>query len=344
MVTTWKGTLLDDAKEVGYTVDSERTDSLYVRGVPYTRDDGGENTFDLEIPRRNGSDHGESHQAFAIGWEGKTVKTPTGNIPGGTGRVHISLKKTATEEYEDIFEQALFYIQKLGGAGGKLAASPEEEWKEKVRKIRIAVIGAGGTGMHLVDTLSKCNVAIIEVWDGDTIEDRNTWRWPGSQSRWSDLEGEKKAEASSKEYSNARTIVKDHNEMVTESNVREAIDADYVFVAVDCNEARRTIVHACAQTKTPCIDVGMGVKIKEGRLEGSVRAHLYADGVDTPYRTPDSEGAQEAYEATEVPEANALNAAMAVTEWRRMTGQYRAHEKTRTMVQYNLEWACVTQD
>ena len=344
MATTWKGTLLKDAKEQGYIVDCERTDALYVRRVPYTRDDGEESAFDLEIPRKDGSDHGETHQAFAIGWEGKTVKAPTGNIPGGTGRVHISLKKTATDDYEDIFDQALFYILKLGGAGGRLAASPEEEWKEKVRKTRIAVIGAGGTGMHLVDTLSKCNVQIIEVWDGDTIEDRNTWRWPGSQSRWSNLEAEKKAEASSKEYSNSRTIVKHHNEMVTETNVREATDTDYVFVAVDCNEARRMIVRACAEANTPCIDVGLGVKVREGKLEGSVRVHLYEDGVDTPYRTPDSEGAQEAYEATEAPEANALNAAIAVTEWRRITGQYRAHEKRRTMVQYNLDWGCVTQE
>ena len=158
------------------------------------------------------------------------------------------------------------------------------------------------------------------------------------------MKGEKKAEASSKEYSNSRTIVEYHNEMVTETNVREATNTDYVFVAVDCNNAREMIVHACAQANIPCIDVGLGVKIREGKLEGSVRVHLYADGRDTPYRTPDSKGAQEAYEATEVPEANALNAAIAVTEWRRITGQYRAHEKKRTMVQYNLEWGCVTQE
>ena len=337
MGTQWKTALFNDAKAVGYTVDTDSTTALYVKGVPYTRDDGKVGTFDLEIPRRNGSDEGVNHQAFVTGWVGKTVKTPNGDIPSGVGTVHMSLKKS--RDYEDIYDQALFYIQKLG-AGGVMTASPEEKWKDVVRNMRVAVIGSGGTGMHLVDGLSKCNVAAIEVWDGDAIEDRNTWRWPGSQRRWASLIGKNKAEACSDEYTNDRTVVNPHNEMVLEANVSVAVDVDYVFVAIDCGESRRRIVEACGQTDTPCIDVGMGVKVWDGELQGSVRVHLYSDGEYSPHDTSDNAEAQEAYAATEVPEANALNAMLAITEWRRMTGQYSAH-KSRTMVKYHLDWAAI---
>ena len=338
MGTQWKTALFNDAKAVGYTVDADSTTALYVKGVPYTRDDGGIGAFDLEIPRRNGSDEGVSHQALVTGWVGKTVKISNRDMPSGVDTVNMSLKNS-TRPYENIYDQALFYIQKLG-VGGVMTASPEEKWKDVVRNMRVAVIGSGGTGMHLVDGLSKCNVAAIEVWDGDTIEDRNTWRWPGSQRRWASLIGKNKAEACSGEYTNVRTVVNHHNEMVLEDNVSVAVAADYVFVAIDCDESRRRIIEACEQTNTPCIDVGMGVKVWGGELQGNVRVHLYSDGEYSPHKTSDNAEAQEAYAATEVPEANALNAMLAITEWRRMTGQYRAH-KNRTMVKYHLDWAAI---
>lgn len=338
----WKGALLRDGETQGYKVVCDQTDCLYVEGVPYTKDEGERSTFNLKIPRKNGGDEGESHQAWVEGWDGKTVQTPSGPIPQSAGWQHMSLKRSSTQGYDDIYDQAVFYVQKLGEEGGAWARSPEEDWRRQVEGIRIAVVGAGGTGMHLIDILSKTSVRSIEVWDEDVIEVRNTWRWPGGQERWKNLEGQKKARGAGEEYSNGRTTVNPHDEMVTKENMDTVTEADYVFVAVDCREARNMIINACIAKGTPCIDVGMGVEVREGKLKGSVRVHIYRDTANEAYTTPEIEGAQQAYEATEVPEANALNAALAVTEWRRIAGQYEVHKEARGTVQYNLDWACLT--
>ena len=90
----------------------------------------------------------------------------------------------------------------------------------------------------------------------------------------------------------------------------------------------------------PCIECGLGVKVRPGKgeAEGAVRVYLYGEGEYKALTTPSTGNAQGDYEAMVVPDANALNAAIAVTEWRRIAGQYPRYSRAVAVVKYNLVW------
>ncbi|UXN01203.1 hypothetical protein N8D55_06675 [Xanthomonas hortorum pv. pelargonii] len=50
----------------------------------------------------------------------------------------------------------------------------------KLRGQRIAIVGLGGTGAHLLDLICKTPVTCLDLFDGDRIEQHNAFRYPGA--------------------------------------------------------------------------------------------------------------------------------------------------------------------
>ncbi|GAA3245501.1 hypothetical protein [Streptomyces labedae] len=113
-----------------------------------------------------------------------------------------------------------------------------------------------------------------------------------------------------------------------ESNVESLRTADFVFLSVDDNTARRRIVEELERQQAAFIDVGMGVYESNGQLSGLVRVTTSTSArrrhVHDRQRIPLADGAApNGYQRNiQIADLNALNAALAVIKWKKLCGFY----------------------
>jgi hypothetical protein len=95
----------------------------------------------------------------------------------------------------------------------------------------------------------------------------------------------------------------------------------FVFVCVDKAATRCGVLNLLARAGTPAIDVGMGLRVEPDGIAGMVRV---GDGCTAQISEPtDVDDDQNPYRANvQIAELNALNASLAVIEWKRRLGFY----------------------
>lgn len=189
----------------------------------------------------------------------------------------------------------------------------------------IAVIGLGGTGSYLLDFLVKTPVKEIRGYDGDFYHVHNAFRSPG---RLIETElGQGKAEVYSSRYDNFREGLSIQHKYINRASVAELTGVTFAFVCVDKGSARAEVFDLLIELKIPFIDVGLGLKRRDGLLAGALRATYYspeqaaymrdlnlaemADYPDDLYRT-----------IVQISELNALNACLAVIRYKQLRGFY----------------------
>ncbi|MEX2374689.1 MAG: ThiF family adenylyltransferase [Dehalococcoidia bacterium] len=193
--------------------------------------------------------------------------------------------------------------------------------------LAIGIVGLGGTGVYVLDLVTKTPVRAIGCYDGDVLLQHNAFRSPGAVTL-EDLEtAPNKAEHWVSQYRRFRRGLSAHPYRIDEANVAELHQYDFVFVCVDDNEARRLIAASLTEAAIPCIDTGMGLyRTDASQLGGIVRtttatptyhSHLNdrlprgTDDDDDEYRTN-----------IQIAELNALNATLAVIKWKKLVGFY----------------------
>ena len=196
-----------------------------------------------------------------------------------------------------------------------------QKFKEEI----VAVIGLGGTGAYLLDFLTKMHVKEIRGFDGDLFHRHNQFRSPGA---FHVEEFEKpKAEVYQARYENLRHGIKLETKYVNATSGADFAGVTFVFVAVDKGSARKEIFELLISLGIPFIDVGMGLDRSNGSISGQLRATYYSkedaevrkamdyamlvDHPDVEYRIN-----------VQIPELNAMNAALAVMEYKKLKGFY----------------------
>jgi hypothetical protein len=198
----------------------------------------------------------------------------------------------------------------------------------KVESQKIAIVGLGGTGAHLLDLIAKSPVAQIDLYDGDILLQHNAFRYPGAVPLKA-LEAKlKKVDYLADMYSVMRRGVIPHAYHLVEGNVNELLPADFVFLAVDDNPSRAIIAKWLETAGKPFIDVGMGLYEADGSIGGQIRVtssfpdhrdHLW----DERHRLPTSSSVDELYgQNVQIVDLNALNADLAVIRWKRHFGVF----------------------
>lgn len=193
----------------------------------------------------------------------------------------------------------------------------------------IAVIGLGGTGAYVLDYLVKTPVREIRAFDLDPFHVHNAYRSPG-RLEVSEF-GKPKAEVYEDRYDNFRHGLRAEAKRIDASCVEDLKDVTFAFVCVDRGSSRAGIFELLIAMKIPFIDVGMGLKRKDGALTGQVRVTYFPpeqaqhlrdmqlaelhDAPDNIYRTN-----------IQIGELNALNAALAVIRYKQVRGFYVADE------------------
>ena len=216
--------------------------------------------------------------------------------------------------------------------------------------MRIAIIGVGGTGSYILDLVAKCPVAGVHLFDDDPLLQHNAFRSPGSVGIDTLEAAPNKAEHHAQTYRRLHRNVIAHPYRIDEQTQTELADFDFVFVAVDDNEARGDIIAALEEHGVPFIDVGIGMQTRttDSRhvtLGGSVRTTLvdWDPTRDHTIRIPTRNHEQQNdYDTNiQIAEINALNAALAVIRWKRHLGIYDDLEHERHSI-YDIDGNTIT--
>lgn len=195
---------------------------------------------------------------------------------------------------------------------------------------RIGIVGIGGTGSYILDLVAKTPVKEIHLFDGDIMLNHNAFRSPGAPSVEDLREKPPKAEYFQKLYSKMRRGIVAHPGYVTEANVQELKQLDFVFLSMDGGPAKQFIVQRLQEWGVPFIDVGMGLELVNGAINGIITVTAStkekSDHVQgrIPILTADKNN--DYSRNIQVADLNAHNAAMAVIKWKKLMGFYHDFE------------------
>ena len=228
----------------------------------------------------------------------------------------------ATEE-ESVFK----YIDTASSRAGIGAIN------QRLEQSKVAIVGLGGTGAYILDLVAKTPVKEIHLFDGDRFLQHNAFRSPSAPSIKELGRASQKVAYFARLYSKMRRGIIPHDGFVDGSNVEDLRDMDFVFIAIDDGETKRTIVAALEEYGTPFVDVGMGVYESEGTLAGVVRVTTSTpdqrNHVHEKQRIPFSgrDDDDDYSQNIQIADLNALNAALAVIKWKKLCGFYRDLER-----------------
>lgn len=195
----------------------------------------------------------------------------------------------------------------------------------KLKNLKIAIIGLGGTGSYVLDFVAKTPVKEIHLFDGDGFLSHNAFRSPGAASLEALRAQPKKVAYFHGIYSQMRKDVIPHGDHLTEPTLNELAGMSFAFICIDESEAKKLIVEKLMTLNVPFADVGMGINAIDGLLAGSARVTTV-----TPERKEHawkrisfSDGKDDDYDQNvQIAELNALNAALAVIKWKKLSGFY----------------------
>ena len=225
-----------------------------------------------------------------------------------------------TTEIESVFK----YADTASSRAGIAVASA------KLELGRIGIIGVGGTGSYILDLVAKTPVKEIHLFDGDIMLNHNAFRPPEAPSVEELRENHPKAEYFQKLYSKMRRGIVAHPGYVTEASVQELKQFDFVFLSMDGAPAKQFIVQKLQEWGVPFIDVGMGLELVNGAINGIITVTAStkekSDHVQgrIPILTADKNN--DYFRNIQVADLNALNAAMAVIKWKKLIGFYHDFE------------------
>lgn len=208
-------------------------------------------------------------------------------------------------------------------------ASSRAEIDSITRKLaigKVAVVGGGGTGSYVVDLVAKTPVSEIHIFDGDRLFQHNAFRAPGAATK-DELKAQiLKVDYLYNRYSNMHRRIVKHAYFVTETNVDELREMQFVFLCVDETKSKRMVIDKLEEFGVPFVDVGMGINIVAGKLTGMLRTVLStpANRAVARENIPLEGGEVEDEYATniQIADLNAMNAALAVMKWKKTLGFY----------------------
>jgi hypothetical protein len=142
---------------------------------------------------------------------------------------------------------------------------------KRLQLAKVAIVGLGGTGSYILDLLAKTQVSNIHLYDGDVFGTHNAFRAPGAAPLDALNARMKKVDYYAEMYAAMRRQIHPHPVNVTETNVAELLDADFVFLAMDSGPDKHVIISALISAGIAFIDTGVGVSDDPHGIAGQVR-------------------------------------------------------------------------
>ena len=197
---------------------------------------------------------------------------------------------------------------------------------DKLSGHRLAIVGLGGSGSHILDHVAKTRVKETHLFDGDDFLSHNAFRSPGAASVDELNLRPKKVDRLKAVYSVMKRGIKAHTYAITEVSVHELKGLDFVFLSMEGGAVKRLIVDRLTEWDIPFIDVGMGLDNRDGSIGGVLRVTASTpkmrDHVERCIDFSDP-GPDDIYDDNiQVADLNALNVTLAVIKWKKLMGVY----------------------
>jgi len=197
----------------------------------------------------------------------------------------------------------------------------------KLELRKVAIFGLGGTGSYILDLIAKTPIQEIDLFDGDRFHSHNAFRAPGAASI-EELEQQKfKVDYFAEQYSRMRRGIVAHAYHIGAARSDELDGIDFAFVAIDAGEDKKWLIRSLDDKSVPFIDCGIGVEEADAGLTGQVRLttglpgkteHIWERGA-----IPFADDHADMYSRNiQIADLNALNATLAVIEWKKLMGFY----------------------
>jgi hypothetical protein len=215
---------------------------------------------------------------------------------------------------------------------------------ERLSKDIIAIIGLGGSGSYTLDFVAKTPVPEIRLFDSDEFLQHNAFRAPGAPSIEELRQVQKKVDYLKAIYSKMHRGIVTH-ESLNADNLHLLDGVTFAFISMDPGDVKRLIIEKLESIGASFVDVGMGLDLEEGALNGILRVTT-----STPEKRDHTSGRictaekkdDDIYASNiQVADLNALNAVLAVIKWKKLRGFYhdleREHNSTYTIDGNQLE-------
>lgn len=200
----------------------------------------------------------------------------------------------------------------------------------KLKGQKIAIIGLGGTGAYILDLIAKTPVQEIHLFDGDDFLQHNAFRSPGAAQMDADSPTRKKVNFYAEMYLSMHKNVIPHECYITDENLALLKYCTFVFLSIDRNSARKTIIDYLLKAGIPFIDVGLGVNFVDDSLIGTLRVTACTPSKNDHVadRIPLQDNEDNEYSTNiQMADLNAFNASLAVMKWKKMCGFYQDLEE-----------------
>ena len=206
----------------------------------------------------------------------------------------------------------------------------------------VAIVGVGGTGSHILDFVCKANVGQIHLFDDDEYDEKTPLRSPGPPAPGN---ARPKVTRHADRYKALHDQIVPHSERICEENAERLAPFDTVFLCSGgSGEFKRRIVDVCMDNGTLLIDVGMAAYVSGGNsinamlrvttLTKENHKHAKHIGLNESETDPATRNLQTV-------ELNALNAALAVIQWKQLRGVYRDIKHEQHCV-YDVQANCLS--
>lgn len=197
---------------------------------------------------------------------------------------------------------------------------------QKMTTAKVAIVGLGGTGSYLLDFIAKVPVGEIHLFDGDKFFQHNAFRAPGAPSAAELEQRMLKVDYFKQIYSRMHRGIVAHPNFVARADLEFIRTMDFVFICMDSGPAKRMLIESLHAADKPFIDVGMGIELADDVLTGIARVTTSAAGhrdhVWDCVSCADNAGENIYARNIQIAEMNALNAALAVIQWKKLCGFY----------------------
>ncbi|GEO01893.1 MULTISPECIES: ThiF family adenylyltransferase [Sphingomonadaceae] len=208
----------------------------------------------------------------------------------------------------------------------------------RLRGIKVAIIGLGGTGAYILDFIARTHLEKIGLFDDDKVHIHTLFRIPGFIHR---AVGMKKVDALAQHYANWHCGIVPIPERITSENIESLREFDFVFVSIDDGPSRLAIVDWLSANAIPFVDCGMGLNRSLIGLNGVVRITgadraAFEQSVNTPYLPTTNPENGEYRKQAQVAELNALNAIFAVIRFKQ---HFEFYDRLSDAIAYTFETA-----
>lgn len=204
---------------------------------------------------------------------------------------------------------------------------------DKLKNQKIGIIGLGGTGSYVLDQVAKTPVSEIHLYDGDVFCQHNAFRAPGAPYKAILEESRKKTDYFAEVYGHMHNAVVSHPVFITEENIEELKNLDFVFLCMDTGEHKRVIINKLMEQCISFVDTGIDISEGKRALLGTARITACCLGNITTERDKETVENNISFEPVtdddlyksniQTAELNAFCALMAVIKWKKHCGFYQ---------------------